>query len=114
MKKLLSITLALCMLLSLCAFAFADGERQTVNFWYHSGDAITDAYYEGVIEKLNQSQDKYTFVYTSFAFKDFQEKFQMAVTTDTMPDVVSLGFSNISAFTAQDSILELTDDLNER
>ena len=111
MKKLLSMILALCLLLSLTSFASAEAGRQTVSLWYHSGDAITDAYYQGVFEKLNASQDKYTFEYTSFAFKDFQEKFQMAVTTDTMPDVVSLGFSNISAFTAQDSILELTDDI---
>ena len=100
MKKLLSVILALCMLLSLASLAAAEEGRKTVSLWYHSGDAITDAYYQGVFEKLNAAQDKYTFEYTSFAFKDFQEKFQMAVTTDTMPDVVSLGFSNISAFTA--------------
>ena len=111
MKKLLSMILALSMLLTLASFASAEAGRQTVSLWYHSGDAITDAYYQEVFEKLNASQDKYTFEYTSFAFKDFQEKFQMAVTTDTMPDVVSLGFSNITAFTAQDSILELTDDI---
>ena len=111
MKKMLSVILALCMLLSLASLASAEEGRKTVSLWYHSGDAITDAYYQGVFESLNAAQDKYTFEYTSFAFKDFQEKFQMAVTTDTMPDVVSLGFSNISAFTAQDSILELTDDI---
>ena len=100
MKKLLSMILALCMVLSLCAFASAEGERKTISLWYHSGDAITDAYYTEVFNKLNESQDKYTFEYTSFAFKDFQDKFQNAVITDSMPDVVSLGFSNISTFTA--------------
>lgn len=106
MKKLVSLLLVLCMAFAVCSFASAE-ERQTVSLWYHSGDPVTDAYYLDVFEKLNAAQDKYTFEYTSFAFSDFQEKFQMAVMTKTMPDVVSLGFSNISTFTAQNSIRPL-------
>ena len=37
----------------------------------------------------------------------------MAVSTDTMPDVVSLGFSNVATFTAQDSLLPLDDYLDQ-
>lgn len=106
MKKLVSLMLVLCMALAVCSLATAE-ERQTVQLWYHSGDAVTDAYYEDVFAKLNASQDKYTYEYTSFAFSDFQEKFQMAVMTNTMPDVVSLGFSNIATFVAQNSIRAL-------
>lgn len=85
------------------------GEKQTLELWYHSGDPVTDTYFQNYFEELNASQDKYEVKYTSFAFADFQEKFQMAVTTDTMPDVVSLGFSNIATFVAQDSLLPLDD-----
>ena len=108
MKKLVSLMLVLLMALAVCVSASA-AERQTVTLWYHSGDPVTDAYYEKAFEELNASQDTYTFEYVSFAFSDFQEKFQMAVMTNTMPDVVSLGFSNIATFTAQDSILPLND-----
>ena len=108
MKKLVSLMLVLLMALAVCVSASA-AERQTVTLWYHSGDTVTDAYYEKAFEELNASQDTYTFEYVSFAFSDFQEKFQMAVMTNTMPDVVSLGFSNIATFTAQDSILPLND-----
>lgn len=108
MKKLVSLLLVLCMALSVCSLASAD-ERQTVTLWYHSGDVATDAYYEKAFEEMNNAQDKYTFEYVSFAFADFQEKFQMAVMTNTMPDVVSLGFSNIATFVAQDTLLELND-----
>ncbi len=91
----------------------APGEKVTLSFWYHSADPVTDAYYQQRIEELNASQDQYEVTYTSFSFADFQEQFQMAVSTDTMPDVVSLGFSNIAAFTAQDSLLPLDDIVSQ-
>ena len=87
--------------------------KQELNFWYHSGDPETDAFFEGFLADLNASQDQYEVVYTSFNFADFQNQFQMAVMTDTMPDVVSLGFSNLAMFTAQDSILALDDYLDQ-
>lgn len=93
--------------------AAAPAKKQTLNFWYHSGDVATDAFFTQYFEKLNASQDKYEVVYTSFNFAAFQEKFQMAVMTNTMPDVVSLGFSNIATFVAQDSILALDDYLDK-
>ncbi|QTQ12710.1 extracellular solute-binding protein [Treponema parvum] len=107
MKKTFSFLLALSLMLAFTACSKA--KPKTVNFWYHSADPVTDAYFEGKIAELNASQNEYNFVYTSFAFADFQEKFQMAVMTDVMPDVVSLGFSNIATFTAQDTLLPLND-----
>ena len=112
MTKRISFLIALVMALALLGGvvpAMAQGERQTINFWYHSAETVTDSVFAQIIEELNASQDTYEFVYTSFAFQDFQEKFQMAVVTNTMPDVVSLGFSNISTFTAQNSLLPLND-----
>lgn len=91
----------------------ASGEKQTLSFWYHSADPVTDAYFEDYFEQLNASQDQYEVEYTSFSFADFQQQFQMAVSTNTMPDVVSLGFSNIAAFIAQDSLLPLDDYVDQ-
>lgn len=85
----------------------APAKKQVLNFWYHSGDTVTDAFFQNYFAKLNASQNTYEVVYTSFNFAGFQEKFQMAVMTNTMPDVVSLGFSNIATFIAQDTILPL-------
>ncbi len=85
------------------------GEKQVIKFWYHSGDAITDAFFEDYLADLSASQDLYEVEYTSFNFADFQEQFQRTVSTNTMPDVVSLGFSNIATFIAQDSLLPLDD-----
>ncbi len=112
MKKITALFLTLTLALSLLSgigTAAAQSEPQTINFWYHSADTVTDAVFAQVFEELNASQSKYKFVYTSFAFQDYQVKFQMDVVTNTMPDVVSLGFSNISPFTAQDCLLPLND-----
>lgn len=89
------------------------GEKQTLEFWYHSADEVTDAFFEEYLDNINASQDQYEIEYTSFSFADFQEKFQMAVSTNTMPDIVSLGFSNIATFTAQDSLLQLDDYIDQ-
>jgi ABC-type glycerol-3-phosphate transport system substrate-binding protein len=113
MKRILTMLSVLCIAgISLTACkgnGKPSGERKTINFWYHSADTVTDSYFKNLFEKLNKEQDKYTFVYTSFAFADFQDKFQMAVTTNTLPDVVSLGFNNITTFVAQKSLLPLND-----
>lgn len=108
-RKQAALLLAVALVLGMAVFARAEGERETIQFWYHSADTVTDAVFERQFEALNAAQDKYTFEYTSFAFSDFQEKFQMAVVTDTMPDVVSLGFSNIAMYTSEDVLLPLDD-----
>jgi ABC-type glycerol-3-phosphate transport system substrate-binding protein len=116
MKKVLAVVFV-CVLAVSMTFAQGSSEsssqsgaakgKQVLNFWYHSSDPITDAYFKQYFEKLNKAQSQYEVVYTSFNFATFEEKFQMAVMTDTMPDVVSLGFSNLAAFIAQDKLLEL-------
>ena len=87
--------------------------KQIINFWYHSGEPVTDEYFENYFAELNASQDQYEVRYTSFNFADFQDQFQMAVMTDTMPDIVSLGFSNVATFTAQNSLLPLNEHTDE-
>lgn len=98
---------------SSAASTTAPAEKQTLEYWYHSSDPVTDAYFEDYFAKINAEQDQYEIKYTSFSFADFQDKFQMAVSTNTMPDVVSLGFSNVAAFTAQNSLLPLDDYVSQ-
>lgn len=98
---------------STASSAAASGEKQVLEFWYHSADTSADTYYEAYFDKLNASQDKYEVHYSSFAFSDFQDKFQMAVMTNTMPAVVSLGFSNMATFISQDSLLPLDDYIDQ-
>lgn len=80
------------------------GEKQTIEFWYHAADEQSTAMFEDIFKELNASQDQYEFVYTGFANKDFPDAFATAIATDTMPDVVSLGFSNVMTYVAMDAL----------
>lgn len=87
--------------------AKASGEKEIVEFWYHAADEKTNEIYEGLFEEFNNSQDLYEARYTGFANKDFPDKFAMAIATDTMPNVVSLGFSNVMTYVAQDALVDV-------
>lgn len=84
-------------------------EKEVIEFWYHAADEKSNGIYEELFAKLNESQDEYEYHYTGFANKDFPDKFAMAIATDTMPDVVSLGFSNVMTYVAQDALLPVND-----
>ena len=75
-----------------------------MEFWYHAADEDSTAMFEEIFAELNASQDQYEFVYTGFANKDFPDAFTTAIATGTMPDVVSLGFSNVMTYVAMDAL----------
>ena len=88
-------------------------EREVVEFWFHAADENSSALYEEIMDEFNRSQDKYEARYTGFSNKDFPDKFTMAIATQTMPDVVSLGFSNVMTYVAQDALIDISDYFNE-
>lgn len=83
------------------------GEKQIIEYWFHSANDVSNEFYEQVVADYNASQDLYEVVYTGIAFADFNDKFTMAVVTDTMPDVVSLGFSNVMAYVEMDALIDM-------
>lgn len=82
--------------------------RQVIEFWFHAADENSNKMYEELMDQFNQSQDQYEARYTGFSNKDFPDKFAMAVATDTMPDVVSLGFQNVMTYVAQDALVDVS------
>lgn len=84
-------------------------EKEVIEFWYHAADEKANGVYEELFARLNESQNDYEYHYTGFANKDFPDKFAMAIATDTMPDVVSLGFSNVMTYVAQEALLPVND-----
>lgn len=82
----------------------ATGEKQKIEFWYHASDEQSSAMFTEMFKELNASQDQYEFIFTGFANKDFPDAFATAVATQTMPDVVSLGFSNVMTYVAMDAL----------
>lgn len=80
------------------------GEKKKIEFWYHASDEQSSVMFEEIFAELNASQDQYEFVYTGFANKDFPDAFATAIATGTMPDVCSLGFSNVMTYVAMDAL----------
>lgn len=80
------------------------GEKKKVEFWYHAADEKSTALFEEMFKELNASQSEYEFVYTGFANKDFPDAFATAIATQTMPDVVSLGLSNVMTYVAMNAL----------
>lgn len=85
------------------------GEKQVIEFWYHAADEKGNAAYQELIDELNASQDEYEYHYTGFANKDFPDKFQMAIATNTMPDVISTGFNSVMSYVAQGALVDISD-----
>lgn len=86
----------------------ASKDREVIEFWYHAADENSNELYGAIFEDFNNSQDLYEARYTGFANKDFPDKFAMAIATNTMPDVVSLGFSNVMTYVAQDALVDVS------
>lgn len=85
----------------------ASKDREVIEFWFHAADEKSNDLYEEIFADFNNSQDLYEARYTGFANKDFPDKFAMAIATNTMPDVVSLGFSNVMTYVAQDALVDV-------
>lgn len=114
MKKRSLIALSMAVIVSVSTLmgcgskdSSTSGKKQVVEFWYHAADEKSNKAYEELIAKLNASQDEYEYRYTGFASKDFPDKFQMAIATKTMPDVISTGFGNVMTYVAQDALVDL-------
>lgn len=82
----------------------ASGEKKKIEFWYHASDEVSSVMFEELFKELNASQNQYEFVYTGFANKDFPDAFTTAIATGTLPDVASLGFSNVMTYVAMDAL----------
>ena len=106
MKKflVLLLTLVLCM----SAMVSTASARETIEFWFHAANESSNIEYEKLFDILNEVQDDYEFVYTGFASNNFADALNMAIATQTMPDVISTGFSNITNWTAQDALVDMT------
>lgn len=128
MKKLVSVALAAFMLFGLAACsgtaspdgsgatgqsaASNNGKREVVEFWYHDGNIISNEIYEKLIADFNASQDKYEAKYVSFPTAEYLQKLNLAKSTDTLPDVISLRLSDVTTLMSQDILMPVDEVYN--
>lgn len=99
MKKFLSLTLALLMVLSFAAVAGAEGEARTIEFWHTSGGDIGNAL-QANVDAFNESQSE---IFCNATFQgDYDSaliKIKAAVPAGEGPDVFQM-FEMATAYLA--------------
>ena len=109
MKKILAIALVFCMVLSVSAAAFADGEKTTLNMWTFI--AQHQDFYESMAALWNEANPdrQIDLQVTTLGYDDMHNKFKIALQADEgAPDLcdVELGqFPNVLAYS--DKLTEL-------
>ena len=107
MKRLLVLVTALCMIFCSCCVAVAEEERITLVFWdENAGDSRTP-HYEELISRFNASQDRITIVYEGIPSTAAREKYDVAIATNTTPDIGHCAAAWGSNWVAQECLIDL-------
>lgn len=111
MKKLfrmLSLILCLALLLSLAVAASAEGKTNIV-FWYHDGNPTSNPIFEELVRRFEEAYPQYAVEYVPLPNDSYLQKYNTAVATNTMPDVISFRDADASAFINQGALLKIDD-----
>ena len=107
MKKFLSMILALALVASLCAFAYAE-DAVTLTAWYYADEGASEGY------DLWAEQVKAAYPYISMEFEELPydsgpEKFTVAVATNTYPDFYFDAYSRCAPAIKAGKTLDVTE-----
>ena len=75
--------------------AFAD-DATTIDFWYHDGNDVSNAYWQEIIAKFEEKYPEYKVNYTGLPAESYMTKYTTAIATGTAPDVVDLRDTDIA------------------
>lgn len=91
----------------------ASGEKETIEFWYHDGNPTSNAIFEEVIKMFEEDYPQYEVKYVGLPSDSYLQKYNVAVATNSVPDVVSIRDMDISSFADQGALLCLEDAFNQ-
>ena len=81
----------------------------TIDFWYHDGNDVSNAYWQEIIAKFEEKYPEYKVNYTGLPVESSMTKYTTAVATGTAPDVVDLRDTDIATMVGMGCVTELTD-----
>lgn len=82
-------------------------DKQTIEFWYHDGNPTSNPIFEELIKRFEEKYPEYEVNYVGLPSDSYLQKYNTAVATNTVPDVVSIRDMDISAFVNQDALESL-------
>ena len=88
--------------------AFAD-DATTIDFWYHDGNDVSNAYWQEIIAKFEEKYPEYKVNYTGLPAESYMTKYTTAIATGTAPDVVDLRDTDIATMVGMNCVTELSD-----
>ncbi|POP34479.1 sugar ABC transporter substrate-binding protein [Lactonifactor longoviformis] len=91
----------------------ASGEKQTIEFWYHDGNPTSNPIFEELIKRFEDKYPQYEVKYVGLPADSYLQKYNTAVATNTVPDVVSIRDMDVSSFINQDALMCLDDVYEE-
>lgn len=109
--RLLSMLLCLTLLLSIPFAASAEGKSNIV-FWYHDGNPTSNPIFEELIKRFEAANPQYTVEYVPLPNDSYLQKYNTAIATNTMPDVITFRDADASAFINQGALLKIDDAFN--
>lgn len=89
----------------------ASGEASDIVFWYHDGNPTSNPIFEELIGRFETQNPQYRVEYVGLPSDSYLQKYNTAVATNTVPDVVSIRDMDISAMVNQDALMAFDDML---
>ncbi len=81
--------------------------KVTLTFWDENAGESRTPYYEELIRRFNQSQERITVVYEGIPSSSAKEKYDVAISTDTTPDIGHCNAAWGSNWVAQECLIPL-------
>lgn len=104
-KQAWALAAALCCMTM--AFAQGQQEKVTLTFWDENAGENRTPYYEELINRFNNSQDRIVVQYEGIPAKSAKEKYDIAIATKTTPDIGHCNAAWGSNWVAQNCLVDL-------
>ena len=108
-KKLLAALLVSALGVSALGGMVSAEEKTTIEFWYHDGNATSNPIFEELIARFEAENPQYEVNYVGLPSDSYLQKYNTAVDTVQVPDIVSIRDMDVSSFVNQEALMCLED-----
>ena len=112
MKKFLAIVLCAAIALSCVGMACAEA-KSTITFWYHDGNPTSNPIFEELINRFEAKYPQYEVEYVPLPNDSYLHKYNTAIATNSVPDVISFRDVDASSLINQQAIIKF-DEIFEK
>ena len=106
MKKILTLILCTAFVLSCLSFAAAD-EKSVITFWYHDGNPTSNPIFEELIDRFEAAYPQYEVDYVPLPSDSYLQKYNTAIATNSVPDVISFRDTDAASLINQNALLQM-------